>query len=97
MMTKMSGWGLCLTLFMVLTAVSAVAKNPAWTCWANTQGVPEDFIPDTDDCSVYYVCTEQYVPVEHQCPNILLADMNLEICQWPQLAYTYPGCGGDSW
>lgn len=94
MMKKMSKWSICLTLFaaVITGSVNAVAGRPAWSCWSNSQGVPEDFIPDMDYCSIYYVCDHEYRPVEKQCPYGLHADIMFEICEWPAFAITYPDC-----
>ncbi len=93
-MKTMSKWAICLTLFaaIITGSVRAFAGTPAWSCWSNSQGVPENFIPDMYDCGIYYVCDNEYHPVEKHCPWGLHADWAFEICEWPASAITYPDC-----
>ena len=49
------------------------------------------FIGDTTDCHKFYTCTNGQ-PHLHQCPGNLVFDIALNVCNFPRLARTEPGC-----
>ncbi|XP_053686533.1 peritrophin-1-like [Sabethes cyaneus] len=72
-----------LTLFIVgcLLATGAFAQDPRCPAICDPLDQPV-FLPHEWDCSKYYVCSNGYA-VEMQCPDPLLWNQSINVCDWP--------------
>jgi len=73
----------CFISSAAIASISMVQAGPVGPCLDMSSG-SEQLLPDDSNCMIFYVCDNNGLPIQKECPARLHFNSILKTCDWPE-------------